>query len=127
VLGLNLDRRRHALWQKYYRCSPRSAPICLISTTIAIDQLRSLATLRIAPVANRVDASIVALRDALAHGRVLTQGGFPMRLVKFSRPVNGVVMVEYAELVDPDWILRQMERVKGETKKVRDLILPDDI
>jgi hypothetical protein len=55
----------------------------------------------------------VALRDALAHGRVWTLDcRFPVKLVKFRKSRPGWVTVEWAEDMTVDWFKKQM-RVVG--------------
>jgi len=66
-----------------------------------------------------IDMTIVDLRDALAHGRIWA--GIPqppMQLVKFSMPVNGMVTVMHAELIDDSWLNVQKSRVWNEIGKV---------
>jgi hypothetical protein len=53
----------------------------------------------------QVDAAVVSLRDALAHGRVFGSSAtkMPHRLLKFERPKNGKTEVAYSELLDSAW------------------------
>lgn len=51
-----------------------------------------------------IDLCIIGLRDALAHGRVTAKlEEQEMRIVKFSRPIKGIVKVEVNEIMSADW------------------------
>ena len=66
----------------------------------------------IAPAGHQVDPSIVDLRDALAHGRFFNPSAtFPLRLLKFARPVGGRAQVTWAATVDDAWLSLQRQRV----------------
>jgi len=69
--------------------------------------------------AERVDAGVVGVRDALAHGRVfaLTPGG-PYRIVKFGRPANGVVRVASVMELSEDRLKLEVKRSGDELLKV---------
>ncbi len=59
-----------------------------------------------------LDTSLVSIRDALAHGRVssaVVEGH--LRLIKFDRPVNGLVRVTFNEIVDEQWLSANKKRV----------------
>ncbi|MBC7367213.1 MAG: hypothetical protein H7343_10460 [Undibacterium sp.] len=60
-----------------------------------------------------IDESLVALRDAIAHGRVATaNAGEPMRLIKSDRPTQkGTVVVVVNELMDELWFKTSRRRV----------------
>lgn len=63
----------------------------------------------------RVDPSLSDLREILLNGRVWGGDRQPtLRLVKFSRPANGLVTCAYDQLVDDQWLETQAGRV-GET------------
>jgi hypothetical protein len=74
--------------------------------------------------AMQVDESVVELRDAFAHGRILSDRPQPpMRLFKFSQPTgHGTVMVTHAQTLELDWILEQASRVGNEIRKVETAI-----
>jgi len=60
--------------------------------------------------AKTIDARVVVLRDALAHGRTYAkEARFPLRLVKFDKPRNGKVRVTYSEVMDHAWFDRQRD------------------
>jgi hypothetical protein len=55
---------------------------------------------------------IVDLRDAFAHGRILTDNPVShLRLIRFSHPRNGRVTVEMAEDLSPEWLAQQIRWV----------------
>lgn len=67
----------------------------------------------------RVDESIVGLRDALAHGRVFSyEPSPPSVLLKFSKPKNGYVKVEFSALMTRDWFDKQIKWIQRELRKV---------
>lgn len=111
----------------------------------AIDAVRSLDSLRVGDVvpetaftnydtlammvgkynakvgpAFQVDAKVVELRDALAHGRVYGSAStrLPMRLLKFDKPRSGQATVTYSELLDQAWLDAKRAWVAGEIEKV---------
>jgi hypothetical protein len=56
-----------------------------------------------------VDREIVRIRDAFAHGRVLTREGFPVTLWKFGKAKDGKVPIEFCETLTEDWLTRANE------------------
>ena len=69
--------------------------------------------------AERVDESIVATRDGLAHGRVFTTDpSVPHRLVKFDRPKDGQVPVAMVLDLTEEWLRNEVARTGGELLKV---------
>ncbi|MCX6544817.1 MAG: hypothetical protein NTV05_10455 [Acidobacteria bacterium] len=67
----------------------------------------------------RLDSSVVSLRDALAHGRVLTSDpSADFLLLKFAKPSAGSARVEYAQTISADWLSAQVHRVYEELQKV---------
>jgi len=66
----------------------------------------------------RIDIGLVAIRDALAHGRVFSDTPTqPMRLFKFEKPKNGMTTVSFAETLDQDWFFRTSIHVYHEVEK----------
>jgi len=61
---------------------------------------------------SRVDEKMVALRDAIAHGRVtsseLTEHS---RLIKFNKPEDGKVTVTFSEEMNFEWISKKTKEV----------------
>lgn len=76
--------------------------------------------LKVEGVPDRIDESLVDLRDALAHGRLYSDRpkGGPFQLLKFSRAEKGQVQVTTAILVTPQWLTEQVKRTKSEVEKV---------
>lgn len=53
---------------------------------------------------NKIDEDLIAVRDALAHGRVSAPNpNDEIRLLKFSKPENGRVRVEFNEVMSAAW------------------------
>ena len=70
-------------------------------------------------LSERVDDSIVELRDAIAHGRVLAvnpEG--PYRIVKFSPSKDSKVQVVVSLDITKDWLSHQISRTTNEVQKV---------
>lgn len=68
---------------------------------------------------DRIDPSLVDLRDALAHGRVLSlKPEGPMRLVKFSKPCGDQVKVVASVELTQEWLKQQTQRTWSEIQKV---------
>lgn len=71
----------------------------------------------------RIDPGIITLRDALAHGRKCARGpGLPFRLIKFGRPRDGSVAVEFNAIVTIDWLRKEGERVKAACEQLLRLV-----
>jgi hypothetical protein len=51
-----------------------------------------------------VDATVIRIRDAFAHGRLLTYNEFPARLWKFGIAKDGRVPVEFCEELTVEWL-----------------------
>lgn len=68
----------------------------------------------------RVEPDVADLRDAIAHGRVLSPNPVrPLRLFKFSKPAQGRVTVTHALVMTDDWFDEQRRFVAAEIKKVQ--------
>lgn len=68
----------------------------------------------------KIAEDLVSLRDALAHGRVFVpKTGLPLQLLKFTRPRNKRVKVEFAAALTLEWLVKQSTRVLAEIEKVR--------
>jgi hypothetical protein len=66
-----------------------------------------------------VDRSIVELRDALAHGRLLKEAANEdLILVKFGNPSSGSTRVAYSHKLTRDWLKAQVGVTLGECKKI---------
>lgn len=68
----------------------------------------------------RIDETLVRLRDALAHGRVLgSKPEPPLRLYKFGKPTNNQVpVIDIIDLTDAR-LKKEISRVFGESMKVK--------
>ena len=70
-----------------------------------------------------LDKRIVALRDALAHGRVAAKvEGGNMHIVKFDRPSNETVRVTYHEVMTKDWFDRERKVLFEAVVRVHKLV-----
>jgi hypothetical protein len=70
-------------------------------------------------LSDRIDESLVELRDAIAHGRVLSSNpDGPFRILKFSKPIDGKVQVKISVDMTPDWLSQQTKRTHDEILKV---------
>jgi len=70
-------------------------------------------------LSERVDESLVELRDTLAQGRVLAlnpDGHY--RVLKFSKPKDSKVQVTVSVDITPDWLSQQINRTENELQKV---------
>ena len=68
---------------------------------------------------DHIDASLVDLRDSIAHGRLAAlQPTGPFKLLKFSRPKAGTVQVTAAVDLTPAWAAQQVKRTFEELNKV---------
>lgn len=61
----------------------------------------------------QINENLVALRDAIAHGRIVSDRTiFPVRLVKFDRPDSeGNVRIVFNEILDLEWFTRNIRFV----------------
>jgi hypothetical protein len=67
-----------------------------------------------------VDESVVVVRDAFAHGRLVTKTVFPATLWKFGRSRDGRVPVEFCEVLTKDWLVKTSNRIDAERQRVLD-------
>jgi len=70
-------------------------------------------------LSERVDESLVELRDAIAHGRVLSlnpEG--PFRILKFSKPIDRKTQVKISVEMTPEWLSQQTKHTHDEILKV---------
>jgi hypothetical protein len=68
-----------------------------------------------------LDRSVVAVRDAIAHGRLVTADVFPMTLWKFGRPKDGRVPIEFFEVLTKEWLVAKRNKLFNEKEKVLNL------
>lgn len=75
-------------------------------------------------IANRstcphIDAKVIALRDALAHGRVSKPvPADHLHIIKFEPPKNGKVRVAFSEEMNEKWMRSSINQVLNEIKKI---------
>jgi len=70
--------------------------------------------------APELNVAIVDIRDALAHGRIIgTKTGYPLRLIKFSKPASGRVKLVVNEVMDHNWFALQLLRTHRAIERVR--------
>jgi len=70
-------------------------------------------------LSERVDDSLVELRDTLAHGRVLALNpDGPYRVLKFSKPKDSKVQATVSVDITPDWLSQQIKRTANELRKI---------
>lgn len=67
-----------------------------------------------------VDIGVVHVRDAIAHGRLVTTKELPFRLWKFGPRKNGQVDIEFSEELTADWLKKTSAMIDGEKQKVLD-------
>lgn len=63
---------------------------------------------------------MVRIRDAFAHGRLLTSTEIPARLWKFGQAKQRKVKVEFSEELTPEWLKKTYLMIDGERQKVID-------
>lgn len=72
-----------------------------------------------------VETKLIELRDALAHGRVSALGTEELlRIVKFTKPHQGMVKVAFNEMMSSQWLLLQKKRVSEAIHRVAAEIKP---
>jgi hypothetical protein len=67
-----------------------------------------------------VDREVVRIRDAFAHGRLLTSAEIPARLWKFGQSKQGRVKVEFCEELTAEWLKNTWLMIDRERQKVVD-------
>ena len=68
-----------------------------------------------------VDREVVTIRDAFAHGRLLTSTSAqepPYRLWKFGHAKNGRVPIEFCEVLTLDWLRNKSSMIEKQKEKV---------
>lgn len=88
----------------------------------SLDQLidKYNAVVRAKDHALQIDASIVAVRDLLAHGRIAADSPDETRLtiIKFDRPLNGTVHVTDSAMMTNQWCQERIDLVRMQLEKV---------
>jgi hypothetical protein len=67
-----------------------------------------------------VDATVVHVRDAIAHGRLVTTKELPFRLWKFGAHKGEKIEIEFSEELTTDWLTKTSAMIDGEKQKVID-------
>jgi aspartyl-tRNA synthetase len=66
----------------------------------------------------RLDETVVRIRDAIAHGRLVTATVLPATLWKFGRAKSGRVPVEFSETLTREWLIKMSNLIDAERQKV---------
>ena len=70
-----------------------------------------------------IDPTVVLIRDALAHGRLVVRGSEPappFELWKFGKVRDGKVQVDFSETLTEDWLKSKWLLIDAERQKVFD-------
>jgi hypothetical protein len=80
------------------------------------------AILSIENINDKMDLSVVDIRDALAHGRIssINPEG-PYRLLKFSKPNGGKVKVTMSFDFTLEWVSEQVKKTYSEVMKLKEI------
>jgi hypothetical protein len=70
-----------------------------------------------APYAVDLEA-VLEIRDAFAHGRLVTTSELPATLWKFGEPVNGRAPIEFCEVLTVDFLTATRKMIDDERGKV---------
>jgi hypothetical protein len=62
--------------------------------------------------------AVVKIRDAFAHGRLVTTTELPATLWRFGQPVNGRVPIEFCEVLTLDYMTKAWKMIDSERGKV---------
>lgn len=96
-------------------------PETFVTSFMSLDELikEYNATLSSTEQIHCVDAQMIKIRDAFAHGRIYSNNeSFPIALYKFSKPKDGKAAVEYAETLTTDWLKQKGDFIHAQTDKV---------
>lgn len=70
-----------------------------------------------------ISKEIVGIRDAIAHGRLATIGdGDRFHLIKYSKPNNGRVKVEFNQQCSAEWFAQTNQQLRDAIRRVLDHI-----
>jgi hypothetical protein len=67
-----------------------------------------------------IGANVVHVRDAIAHGRLVTTSEMPFRLWKFGDHKGENVEIEFSEELTDDWLNTTAATIESEKQKVAD-------
>jgi hypothetical protein len=99
----------------------KSAPLSFLTSWDSLGQLveRFNDALSAEEQKCRIDNDVVDLRDALAHGRLLSLTPEPpFTLYRFGKAANGQVPVESIETIDEQWLKHKIKQTYDEVQKV---------
>ncbi len=66
-----------------------------------------------------VDRSVVKIRDAIAHGRLISLSEtFPLTLHKFGKPKAGMVTIELVEVISEKWLDENRKLIRDQMDKI---------
>ncbi len=96
---------------------PQNALTDYSTLNLLIDRYNKLVTPTHPELA--VDPTIVDLRDALSHGRIIIYDSKQdMVLLKFSKPSSGRTSITYSQKLSLEWLHEQAGRVLDEVRKI---------
>jgi hypothetical protein len=101
----------HSQKLEYPTPTTKELPETYISNYMSLDELAKEYNAGLSPAEQThcVDAEVIKIRDAFAHGRIYSQTeSFPITLYKFSKPKDGKATVEYAKTLTTDWLKQKM-------------------
>lgn len=75
-------------------------------------------TLKLEESHYKVDHEVIRIRDAFAHGRLVTNDEMPFRLWKFGRTKKGRVAIDFSEELTVEWLKSKALMILGEKDKV---------
>jgi hypothetical protein len=61
---------------------------------------------------------VLLIRDAFAHGRLVTTTELPATLWKFGAPTNGRVPIEFSQVLTLDWLKETSKFIDDQREKV---------
>lgn len=68
---------------------------------------------------DKIDESLVQLRDSIVHGRAMSQSpNGILKLFKFKKQIGGFVEVDTSVDLTPQWLSSQVTRVHQEMQKI---------
>lgn len=102
------------------RAGDRDAKKSYLTSYLMLDEIikKYRNTLRADEAKFQVDTKVVRIRDAFAHGRMVTEKGLPFHLWKFGRASRGRVPVEFSKELTVEWLKETALMIEGEKDKV---------
>ena len=114
--------RRHKQEVQFPRIGDQEANKTYLTRWIALDELIKNYNRALDETEKefKVDREVVRIRDAFAHGRLLTSTEIPARLWKFGQSKKGRVKVEFCEELTAEWLKSTWLMIDRERQKVVD-------